>query len=521
MKPLFLPLAILLLFLAVGCQPGTESPQTNDAGTHAEDESWAVTAWGDYYEVFAEAGPLIAGEVSTSHTHVTVLDGFPPLREGVVAAVLRDSRDGEQVFRQEQALRDGIFSIELAPPEAGIFDLFFKVESEAGAETIAAGRVRVTAGDSLGGIVELPQYGPHGAESLSPTGEPTSFLKEQQWRTSFATSWVQVGAVHRGVRGPARVRPAAGGEVLLTAPLDGMVSKETRAYVGLDLKQGSTVIQLTPRAGSDRSLAEIEAGLELAQRRLARLEELLALEAASQAEVEQARARVAILEPQLSAVRGDARTPSAEGGPAAKGVGEVSIRAPFSGSIAEVMVIPGQAVSAGDPLARLVKTRPIWIEVALRPAEAAAVNRRPQGLYIKPPGLEEPIGFPAGKLRLISRSPEVDRSTGTVTIILEISGGDQRLRLGTSVEAEILLPREREGIVIPSSAVVDDGGIPVVYLQLDGESFVRQEVRIQARQWSSVLIEGISPGDRLVTQGAAAIRRAAVLSSGPVEGHVH
>ena len=154
--------------------------------THEEEEGIAVTAWGDRYEVFAEADPLVVGQLSKSHTHVTILDEFPPLREGIVTAVLRAPAGAEHAFRQEKALRDGIFSIEIKPTQAGVFDLAFKVESPAGTETIPAGRVRVGEGDSLGLLVEPPHYGPAGmprarrpqairsASSRSNSGAPRS-----------------------------------------------------------------------------------------------------------------------------------------------------------------------------------------------------------------------------------------------------------------------------------------------------------------------------------------------------------
>jgi multidrug efflux pump subunit AcrA (membrane-fusion protein) len=95
------------------------------------------------------------------------------------------------------------------------------------------------------------------------------------------------------------------------------------------------------------------------------------------------------------------------------------------------------------------------------------------------------------------------------------------LPIGSVVEAEVLLPGGREGIVIPSSALVDDGGITVVYVQASGEGFERREVRVTGRAGSNVAVEGLKAGERLVTRGAAAIRRASLLRAGAPEGHVH
>ena len=67
------------------------------------------------------------------------------------------------------------------------------------------------------------------------------------------------------------------------------------------------------------------------------------------------------------------------------------------------------------------------------------------------------------------------------------------------------LPERRSGVVVPSSALVDDGGTSVAYVQIDGEGFLRQEVRIDARQGAFLLVRGVEPGERVVTIGGSAI----------------
>jgi cobalt-zinc-cadmium efflux system membrane fusion protein len=493
-------LVLLLGLGAAACQRRTE--------THEEEEqSIAVTSWGDTYEIFAEADPLVVGSLSKSHTHVTILEGFPPLKEGAVTAILRAPSGAEQAFRKEGALRDGIFSVEIKPTQAGVYDLAFRVESPAGTETIPSGRVRVGEGDSLGLLVEAPRYGPPGTRVDPPAGDPISFLKEQQWRTAFATAWATRGTVYASARGPARVRPAAGGEALLTAPLDGVVAIGTRAFVGMDVARGAPVVRLTSRVAADRNVESIRSELTLAKARLERLEELLKLEAVSQAEVDEARARVRTLSAESRSVEGG-------GGPS------VVVRSPIAGRLAEVHVVAGQAVGAGDPLARVVRTKPLWVEVALRPEDAGRLAQGARGLTLRPAAGQQPIVFQGREVRLVSRAPEVSRTTGSVTAIFEVAT-DVPLRPGATLEAEVLLPQQTTGILVPSSAVIDDGGVPVVYVQVEGESFVRIEVVVAGHQGDQVVVEGLPEGSRIVTRGGAAIRRAALLQTGPPEGHVH
>ena len=62
--------------------------------------------------------------------------------------------------------------------------------------------------------------------------------------------------------------------------------------------------------------------------------------------------------------------------------------------------------------------------------------------------------------------------------------------------------------MVPPSALVDDAGVTVAYVQLEGESFARREVRVAgAAGRRRALVDGLRAGERLVTRGGGAIRR--------------
>jgi cobalt-zinc-cadmium efflux system membrane fusion protein len=70
--------------------------------------------------------------------------------------------------------------------------------------------------------------------------------------------------------------------------------------------------------------------------------------------------------------------------------------------------------------------------------------------------------------------------------------------------------------------VVDDGGSPVVFVQIDGESFERRPVRLGSSEGGYVhVLEGVVPGERVVSRGAYLVRLAAMSSQIPAHGHVH
>lgn len=520
-----------LAVLALSACVGSATVEQHD---HSH-ESWSVTALGERFEVFPETDALAAGQRAVAHTHVTRLADFAPLAQGTVEIVLVHG-SGEQVFRADQPARPGIFDVEVMPRQAGEAELLFRIDDGNGMEEIPGGRVRVGTAGHAEGLLRAGSL-PAGSDG----GEPVSFLKEQQWQGGFETVWVREGRLPRSVSGVAAFRPPAGGESTITAPVDGVVQPPAEVrpagagmagrtfwpFVGRRVEQNEPLFRVVPLVAPERSLATLEGELDAlatelgsARLRSGRLRELLALEAVSEREVEEAGVRARTLQARHRAAERDLESARAarEGGADSAGI---SPRAPFSGRIAAVTTTPGATVSAGDDLARLVRTDVVWIEVALPPQDARRLMDAGVGGLV----LDDPESGPVrveGDLSLVSISPELSPRTGTVTVLLEAPGlGDTGFALGSTVAAQVLLTGEESGIVVPASALVDDGGVPVVYLQLGGEDFQRQTVTVLGRQGDRVLVAGLVPGQRLVARGGDAIRRSSLMASGEAHGHVH
>ena len=521
-----LALALLLLLACTAAPPDESHDHGGDNGhSHGDGETWSVTVLGERFEVFPEIDVLEVGHTAMAHTHVTRLADFAPLVEGTVEIVLVDG-GGRQVFGADGSADPGHFAIEITPRRTGEAQLLFRIDDGAGIEEIPGGWVRVGEAHHPEGLVRAPEL-PAGSDG----GEPVAFLKEQQWQGRFATAWVEEGHLARSVSGVATFRPPAGGESTVTAQVDGVVQPpaESRSwpFVGRRVERDSPLFRVVPLVASERSLATLEAEvetlaveLESARARSARLRELLTLEAVSEREVGEAGVRARLLETRHRAAERDLESArsSREGG--ADGAG-ISLKAPFSGRIAAVSTTPGATVAAGDSLARLVRTDVVWIEVALPPQDARRLmDAGLQGVVLDDPE-SGPVRIDEG-LSLVSVSPELSPRTGTVTVLLEAPGlAGTGFALGSTVDAQVLMAGEDSGIVVPASAVIDDGGVPVVFLQLSGEDFQRQTVTVLGRQGGQVLVGGLAPGQRLVTRGGDAIRRSSLMASGEAHGHVH
>ena len=88
--------------------------------------------------------------------------------------------------------------------------------------------------------------------------------------------------------------------------------------------------------------------------------------------------------------------------------------------------------------------------------------------------------------------------------------------------ARLLGPAGKLTAAVPVSAVVDDGGMPVVFVQLEGEAFARRPVKLGVVEGDYVqVLEGVKTGERVVSRGAYLIRLSALSNQIPAHGHVH
>jgi multidrug efflux pump subunit AcrA (membrane-fusion protein) len=81
---------------------------------------------------------------------------------------------------------------------------------------------------------------------------------------------------------------------------------------------------------------------------------------------------------------------------------------------------------------------------------------------------------------------------------------------------------ERQVLSVPGSSLIDDNGTMVVFVQTSGESFERRPVQIGMRSAGRVeILGGVAAGERVVTEGAWAVRLAGLAPATADHGHAH
>jgi cobalt-zinc-cadmium efflux system membrane fusion protein len=116
----------------------------------------------------------------------------------------------------------------------------------------------------------------------------------------------------------------------------------------------------------------------------------------------------------------------------------------------------------------------------------------------------------------------IDSATRTVPVIYETANPDGALKIGANVRVAVRTGRTVSGVVIPASAVLDEDGRPIAYVQTEGEAFEKRDLEVGGADSAHSLVHaGIRPGERVVTGAAYQVRLASLSTSVPAHGHEH
>jgi RND family efflux transporter MFP subunit len=292
------------------------------------------------------------------------------------------------------------------------------------------------------------------------------------------------------------------------------------------VQKGQALARIIPRTAtpSDRAALELaveeaKTNLGLAERDRGRAERLLSSGAVPGKRLDEAKAAEATAQARLEAAQARVRqhesSRSAEGD--TPGDTQFVVRSPMAGVIAGSSATPGASVEEGESLFRVVATDSVFVVASVPEADSWRLRQLAGGeLELT----EQPKPLPLG--RVVSVGRVVDAESRTLPVIFEVRNQDARLAVGQSVFVRLFTTAVTKALAVPESALVDDAGRPVVFVQLSGESFARRAVRLGSREAGYVqVLEGVKPGERVVTRGAYQIRLAALSPQVPSHEHVH
>ena len=312
------------------------------------------------------------------------------------------------------------------------------------------------------------------------------------------------------VRVPGTVQPNAYKQVHVTPIVGGLV-RQVSAELGQAVKRGQPLAEIFSRelAEAHAAYASFSAELEAEHKKLLRTQELVRLGAASRQEleeveanhlahaahVEESRQRLLLLGVDEQQIGRQTNS-------------NITISSPLDGVVTARGVNLGQVVNSGQDLMTVTDLSSVWIEANLLENDFGTVHVGSQATITTPAYADRQY---RGVVEYID--PQVDSQTRTAKVRVALGNPGLALRLGMYMDVLFASSTGVAVPIVPKQAIQSIGPASVVYISVEGEPgrFVQRTVRIGPETSGGCqVLEGLKPGETVVTEGSFLIRSEAV-----------
>ncbi|PLX23453.1 MAG: hypothetical protein C0599_04490 [Salinivirgaceae bacterium] len=468
----------------------------DDHGSEATAISYTLFA--DGYELFVEFESLVKGQTSSFAAHFTRLDTYKPVLEGQITVSLIKGNKGIR-HTVEKPASPGIFRPALQPKESGTYKLLFELKSQHGDVTFAIDPIEVfsTAEDAAIAAKDDEHI------------DGVSFLKEQAWKTEFATREIKPEPFYSIIHTSARVKNQPQSTTLMHAKTEGSVNM--LIVLGQSVKKGDLVAVISS-SGVENNLSfklnKSSIAFEKSRSDYNRAKQLIAENLVSKKEylnIESRYKQDSLLYFQL------ANAVSQNG---------LKLIAPANGIVTKITSENGQFVKNGDPILTINSKNNLLIEAYVNQSDFEKVEGIFDANFSKTES-GETITLSELKGKIVAKNGFVSESNTRIPVSFYVQNNGM-LMPGMYLEAFLKTGQKNNAIVIPLSSVIEEQGQHFVYVQAGGESFEKRRVQIANNDGIRTEISsGLSVGDRIVTEGAYQIKLAAMAGDLPLHGHTH
>ena len=306
-----------------------------------------------------------------------------------------------------------------------------------------------------------------------------------------------------------QILPAAGGETTITATMAGIVGYAAQAVTeGEAVRAGQPLFSISAKQMANGNPAAVAAAeLRAAKQDYERAKALIKDRLITARELEAARQRYEAAAATAQSLGGSNETRSASSS--------------MGGYVKEVLVRPGDYVSAGQPLATVAQSRRLQLRAEV-PERHYSLLPRITGANFRFSSGDDDTVYTLSSLggRLVSRGKSAEAGDFFVPVIFEFNNVGH-LVSGCYVEV-YLLGQERQGVLsIPTSSLTEEQGVYYVYVRTSDHTYRKAEVKLGGNDGRRVeILRGLKAGDEVVTRGAIQVKLAASNGNVP-EGHSH
>jgi HlyD family secretion protein len=181
---------------------------------------------------------------------------------------------------------------------------------------------------------------------------------------------------------------------------------------------------------------------------------------------------------------------------------KAGVRAPFAGLVTKIHVDEGDSVTAGKPLFEIADDQRLHVEAPIDEIDASRV-RVGQRAKLVPDAYPDRVF--TGRIRevapVVSTGAETNRTVEVKVALDPVAGGGlpADLKIGMSVDVEVILGEAREALYVPTFAVIDRGGRRFV-LVADGDHARERAIETGLSNWDTTQVtSGLTEGERVIT----------------------
>jgi cobalt-zinc-cadmium efflux system membrane fusion protein len=194
----------------------------------------------------------------------------------------------------------------------------------------------------------------------------------------------------------------------------------------------------------------------------------------------------------------------------------ITLFSPIPGKVVTNTAVLGAMVDETTEILTIMDPSVLWVEAAIYERDIARI-RTGQGVEVTVPAY--PSDIFRGTISYIS--DVLHPETRTITVRTEVANTDLKLKPGMFADLTIELNQNGHAIAVPIEAVLDDHGLPFVFVVHDGHHFQPRLVAVGASGDGYIqIVSGLEVGDEVVTQGNFQLKSKlyeAVLEA----GHIH
>jgi len=494
----FISSLTILTFLFGGCV-GKQEQEKHEHGL----EPLSYTLYSDKSEVFVEFKPLIVGSASKFAAHFTILgEYFLPLTEGSVTISLIVNGKGIKQIIDTPSV-PGIYHLSINPTTAGIGKLVFNIKTKNYIDEITIDNIKVYA-DEKTALAE--QHEESGSRDIT-------YLKEQAWKVEFANVPVKKQAFSNIIKTSGQILSAPGDEIIVTAKANGIVLfTGNKTIIGSEVNSETALFTITggdlAEGNIDANYKEAKANYEKEKADYDRAKELVKDKIVSEKYFQDTKLKFENAQTLFGII---AKNYSANG---------QIVTSAINGFVKNVFVTERQFVEAGTPLATISKNKKLILQVNVSQKHFNNLATITSANF-KTTDNEKIYSTQELNGKVISYGKSASANSPFIPVTFEIDNtGD--IISGSVAEVYLKSFPIPDAMVIPVSSLIEEQGNFFVYVQTEGESFQKREVKLGASDGLKVqVLSGVAEGERIVTKGAYQIKLSTASGTLPAHGHEH